>query len=528
LKTITALLLVTLVAILTVSLADFRSDALTNLGLVSLLKVQACDPGWFVCKVLPSPYPLIEYEGNRDVIQKVQGWLEKALILQPQSEALRLHLAENAFAQGDREKAARYLDELKVNIHRRGPLLQESRYEARLVKARQEAISGDWEAAVRDYRLGLAWGDERSLPVDERDYFRALAELEKEKIARDPSEIQAIYRVGRFLAQADEWDASIEYLNHLDDKMGLSNRQAAWAITLLGEYYEKLGQTDNAINQYDQARQADPELRQPYVYLLELLRQTGQNNKAAKVEEELQKLGPLYHLGAQGENYRAYEPNTLPNGRTLVGFDVDEEMLEQAKNLELILWWQSDENTPPGVDWTMVGDYWLQRQTVINLYPNAGFEWGVDERGIPLGYDREIYGAPQGSLLVQQGFRRDGDSNILVTNNSKNVNHVALSSVAMPVNNEDQYLMSGWIKDEWGAATLGRGCYGKNINAPSPYYIVQYESEKQLSKWVFHAQLSSPQPGYKPEQCEILVMNDSNSVRPAQFDNILFARIALP
>jgi hypothetical protein len=54
---------------------------------------------------------VVESDGNRLIIQKVQSWLEKALSLQPQSDTLRLHLAETAFAQGDRAKAARNLGE---------------------------------------------------------------------------------------------------------------------------------------------------------------------------------------------------------------------------------------------------------------------------------------------------------------------------------------------------------------------------------------------------------------------------------
>ena len=68
-----------------------------------------------------------------------------------------------------------------------------------------------------------------------------------------------------------------------------------------------------------------------------------------------------------------------------MGYDIDEELLQQVKGLELLLWWQRDGEIPAVGDWTRVGDYRILRQQVTNLFPNAGFEWGVDEDGIPMG-----------------------------------------------------------------------------------------------------------------------------------------------
>ena len=514
--------------VLLASLPILAAHAITNLGLVKLLKTPACDPRWFVCRVLPGQYPPIQFTGNRATLIKVEAWFEQAARLQTRSDSLSLHLAEIAFAQGERQQAAQYLDKLSVSNTRQSPLLQEQRYEARLVEARRAAALGLWEAAIRDYRLGLAWGDERTLSDDERDYFLALAKLEIQKAENESQDQQLIYHAGRYLAKAGEWEQAVNWLNQEKIITGLDAPQAAMTLALLGRYHEIKGDRHAAIVDYRRAFSLNPTFRQAGIRLLDLLRLDGQELAAGTVEQQLLMLGPTYYLGAKGEEYLAFQPSVLSNGWTLVGYDLDDEILEQAKTVDLILWWQSDVRIPSSSGWTKVGKYWLQQQVVINLFPNAGFEWGVDERGIPLGHDREIYGAPQGSLQVQEGTRQNQNTNLLVTNNTHEVNHVALASAMMPVDNDQQYLMSGWIKDEWGAATLGRGCKGRNVSAPSPYYVVQYESGLQLSNWVFHAQLSSPQPGFMTEQCEILVMNDSNSERPARFDNILFSRITVP
>jgi tetratricopeptide (TPR) repeat protein len=508
-----------------VCLPVIRSAALENLGLVSLLKAQACDPSWFVCKVLPSPYPLLEYEGNRLVIQTVQGWLEKAINLQPQSDTLRLHLAETAFAQGDRATATRYLNELKENNIGRSPLLQESRYEARLVKARQEAMQGDWEAAVRDYRLGLAWGDERTLPMDENDYFQALAGMEKQKITNNPQDLQAVFRTGRYLAQAGDWSQAAKWLGRAELIAGLDAHQAAMSLALLGRYREIGDDQSGAIDYYQRALLLDPNIRQVGIRLLNLLRLGGEVLAAGALEKQLLALGPTYNLGIQGDRYLVFKPAVLPNGWTLVGYDLDQEMQEQAKTLELVLWWQSDGKTPPGSGWTKVGEYWLQPQEMTNLAPNGGFEWGLDERGMPLGYKREIYNAHNGSVSLATAPRKQNDSSVLYLNNSISQN-IGLITEAIPVDANSYYLMAGSIFGEGSNLNIGRNCFGQKFTPSGPFYIA-YNNHRILNQWINYSDLSLPFPNESPDFCEILLANYQSS-EGSYLDQIIFGRIAVP
>jgi hypothetical protein len=493
-----------------------------------LLQAEPCDPEWFVCQALPDPYPLLAYPGNQPALEQARASLEQARDLNPSSPSLRLHLAEVLFSLGEREAAARLLSEVPPGQANDSPLLEENRYEARFLRAYQASTLGNWPAAVENFRLGLAWSDERSLPADERAYFLALAALEDQKLAADPADLLARYRAGRYLAQAGQWQAAYDRLGDRQLRAALPPVQSGWTELTIGRYLEINGDWPGAIGAYRQAVQVQPALRQAYIRLLPLLYLASSANDIAAVENRLATLGPTYRLGAQGEAYQDFQPAALPGGWTLVGYDLDEEMLEQARRLEIILWWRGHDKRPQGEGWLRAGDYWLQRQVVTNLFPNAGFEWGVDERGIPVGYKAEIYRAPAGSLLVVEAERLENQSNILVTNNSPQVNHVALASFMVPVEDQQVYLMSGWIQDQWGAATLGRGCIGSRLTAPSPYYIVNHQPGAPFPDWLSHAQVSVPHPGYDPKQCELLVMNDSNSEKPAQFDNIIFARLTVP
>ena len=503
------------------------SYAATNFGLVSLLKAHACDPDWFVCRAFPAPYPLAAFAGNQGVLQKARDWFEVALKLQPGSDALRLHLAETAFAQGDRQKAVQYLAEIKTIDPARSPLMQDQRYEARIVNARQEAAQGDWQAAVRDFRLGLAWGDERTLPVDEQDYFRALAEVEKANFTKNRADIDAIYRAGRYLAQAGDWQAAVSYLERSEIMLRLPPRQAAWALTTLGRFNEAQGDVRSAIASYQYAILMDPALRQPALRLLPLLKVFGADMTADQIEQSLVHNGPTYRIGAQGEFYQYFVPITVLDGWTLIGYDLDEEMLEQAKSLEIYLWWQSDGKRPKGEGWTKVGDYWVQRQVVKNLFPNAGFEWGANENGIPLGHDHEFYNAPVGSLVVETKNRAGLVTQVAAANNSPSVHHVALVSRKIPVDLNSQYLMGGWIWDQGGSATIGRSCNGQGPDPISPYYLFGYQ-QQPLQTWVHYAYVSEPFPGFNSEACEALLMNDANSESPAFWDNVLWVRIQNP
>jgi len=209
----------------------------------------------------------------------------------------------------------------------------------------------------------------------------------------------------------------------------------------------------------------------------------------------------------------------------LAGYDLDEEMLGQAKTLELILWWQLDGKTPSGSGWTKVGEYWLQRQTVTNLAPNGGFEWGQDERGIPLGYLMEIYGANGNSVSLTILPRQHITTNVLFLNNSISQD-VGLITEAIPIDVGSQYLMAGSLIGEGSNVNIGRNCFGQKFTPGAPYYIA-YTNSLVLNQWLNFSDLSPSFPDETPDFCEILLVNYQSS-KGGYLDQIIFGRIAIP
>jgi hypothetical protein len=498
---------------------------LVNAGLVSLLKAPACDLGWFVCQRLPEIYPLMLWEGSQPILERVQGWLEQSLDMRQDSPSTLMRLAEVKFslqARGEAAELARRAAPLDAS---QSPLLQADRYEARLIQAHQKTAEQAWEDAVYHYRLGLSWGDERVLEQDQADYLRALAAFYQAQTNPDQPDETKMYWIGRLLAEAGEGQAAEIWLDQLVGQNSLPVSQQARLQETLGRLAEQKDDQAAALTAYQKAVELDPGLRSAGIRLLGHLRQAGKLEQADELELSLSQSGPAYYLGEQGDGYLVQEVVSLAGGWTLEGYNLDEEMLEQAHFLDLWLWWKKEGEAPQGEEWIRVGDWWVEMQRVTNLFPNAGFEWGVDERGVPLGHDREFYRAPEGSLYVTTQGKDEKQTNVLVTHNTPEINHVALASRMMVVDPNAKYLMAGLIWDSIGLSTIGRGCKGQGFSAPSPYYIAVYVPDRPLNEWVNHAELSEPHPGLTPELCESLVMNDDSANKPAYWDNILLARI---
>jgi hypothetical protein len=513
-------LILLLIVILFASLPGVRAAFIANLAMTRLLQAKPCDPEWFVCQALPDPYPLLVYPGNQPALEQARDSLEQALELNPGSASLHLHLAEVLFSLGEREAAARLLSETPAGKSNDSPLLDDNRYEARLLRAYQASAQGDWLVAVENFRLGLAWSDERSLASDDRAYFLALAALEDQALAGNPADLQARYRAGRYLAQAGQWQAAYDRLGDRQLRAALPPIQSGWTELTIGRYLEINGDWPGAIGAYRQALQVQPTLRQAYIRLLPLMYIASSANDIAAVENRLASLGPTYRLGAQGEAYQDFQPAALPGGWTLVGYDLDEEMLEQAKRLEVILWWQGQDKRPQGEGWLRAGDYWLQRQVVTNLFPNAGFEWGVDERGVPVGYKGEIYGAPESSYFLANKEFMGQMSSLFITENSPAVNRIALAAWPVPVSGQEYYLMSGWIFDSGNSYTMGRNCLTVDSD-------LTYNLERPSKQWNHYSEISLPLPGQTARLCDAILLA-INSETPGNWDKLIWLRVNLP
>ncbi len=481
-----------------------------NVGLVYLADAISCDSG------------MSELARARSLLGSVERRSPSALT--------RLHLATAQFLWGDRQSALSLLSQAKSYPLGRSPLVSEDRFEYYLIQARTHMRSGTWPSAIEDFHKAMVLEPDRILPVDDHELYIALAEQQKQIAAANPSDPRTKLLLGKYLMQVEAWTEGLDLIQNalIDDNAGqLSITELATAEVYQARALRATGDMAGAQAALKQAISLSPNFRQSYIDLLDLLQETESGSNTQDVERRLAALGPTFRLGQFGSAYVLDEPTVLPNGWKLIGYEVDEQLLEWATAVDLVLWWQAPATAQPGKDFLRVDGYWLQRQTVRNLFPNSGFEWGVDERGVPLGHDREYYAAPKGSLGVETSERNGVPTQVLWAQNSAQVQYVALISTSFVVDANAYYLMAGWLRDEDQLARIGRLCVEQRLGPDLIYYIASPEGGRPTDDWLHVANLASAIPGGSPIYCETFVSNN-NSRGKSSWDNVLLARLPVP
>ena len=500
------------------------ASGLVNAGMVEMIRGLPCNPINQTCDVVSrANLPLVS-DDTRPGMELARGLFESALKWQPNLLKARVDLASAYFSLGERANAAMVLPPVESVGIGRTPLVTETRYEYQLVQAEQAMQAGRWDEAIRAFRLGMALGGDRVLPVDISDLFLALAN----QISQDSTDSHGMYLKGKYLSLAGRSSEAVVWLGKAtnpSDSQQLGQDELAWAYFYLGDAWDELGDMTAAEQAYQKAINANPNVREPYARLVGLLRRDGKD--ASKIETELSGLGPGSQIGLYGGSYQLNTTRLLPNGWRLDGYDLDEQLLDVTSSVDLLLWWKSPAVYPDSDQWITVGNYKLAWQKQTNLFANAGFEWGVDDRGIPLGQDREYYGAPAGRLGVREGKRNGELTHVLFANNTPEIRSVALASKMIPMDPNGYYLMAGWLFDQDRFANLGRNCNGRRFGIGEFFNIAGYDAKRPVQTWIHVADFSPAFPGRQPDQCEMLVTN-LNSTGQSMWDNILLVRLQLP
>ena len=466
-------------------------------------------------------------------------WFEQALRWQPDSAITRLHLAGIYFSLGWRVKAVQTAYPLETYPPGRSPLVSagqaSGRYEHYLFLAEQLMLAKKWPEAVQNFRLGLAFGYDQSLPIDLQLFYQALSQDYLQQFKVSPNNPRLAFLVGKYKYFGNMPDARQWFEQALE--MGRGNASYATemgqSLLYLGQLEEAASNTTQAQAFYQDAIAIAPGLREAHVRLLINLREQNKNQAAAQVEKQLLKLGPTYLLGRQSADasYQIPAPGAFPGDWTLVGYDLDQEQLENGGPLDIRLWWISPaSNFQPSAkrQWLRVGEYWVEQRQVYNLYPNAGFEWGTDPTGIPLGQAGSVYQSSPDSLRVIITKRDGQETHVLAAFNDEQNPSVGLASYPTPVDPANYYLMAGWLWDTSRAANIGRNCGWQD--GGGPYYIA-YETQepfRPLKTWVHVADLNILFPGEQPNGgCETLLIHYMNQEQ-AMWDDILWVEIEKP
>lgn len=583
-------LLVVIVAALTWRLLYVA--AATNRGSVTVAGLIHCSNDLTCQQTGMRTYNPLSSDDNRtNQLTNRANQLIRALQMAPWSDSIRYRLAEIQFALGRREQAAVLLPSIKLRLpdgpptdtpadpppktQQRTRLLNPNHHEYHLLAGYQQMAAGNWEAATVAFRLAVSLGAEYLTPADHQAYFETLAHQHAQQAEQDtrsgrsPTEpARAAYLAGKYFAHAGRWDQAEAWLRRVQENAGWNDLPAAeqartW--TYLGLAHEQASNFTATRQAYETAINIAPTLREPYARLLMLLQQLGEPADEQRVASTLADLGPTYRLGQFGEGVAQPEPVTLPNGWTLVGYDLDEESLEIGGQLDLWLWWQLPttglsapatlgssarprrdtagaemvERRPetglgamrdslsarPGRDWLPVGDYWLEHQTVVNLAPNPGFEWGMAATGLPLGFFAK-YRSYAANVSIVGGDVPGGSSFVLQVPKSTE----GVKSFPLPVDSESLYLTAAWLRGRKAETRLGRHCFPADHpsdhrnNLWGPPSDMMWEVAAQGDGvWTHIAHLGPLVPDQKPPViCQLFLENRAGS---AQFDQVLFTKL---
>lgn len=444
--------------------------------------------------------------------------------------AARLHFATAQYVRGDRAAAARGLDAPDVSLPAgRSPLLAFGRPEHALMQARRHMQRRQWQAAVDSFRQAMVLDPYSLLPVDNQDWYRALAGVESENAKARPGDPRPSYLVGKYLVLAGDYAAALPWLEGASSHSGssqVSSAERAWLDVYLAQALRVSGQLDRTRRVLSEALAGTPDFRPALIELLRVAQAQGDSVAAQQAEVALQTLGPTYRLGQHAEGFAVDAPTRLDSGWTLVGYEVDEQALEQTSAVDLTLWWEVPSERTAADGLQRVGHYWLQRQTVRNLFANAGFEWGVDERGIPLGHAREYYGVPTGNLRVLAAGLNGEFTHVLAGSTTLSHDRVALVSFPLPVDPGGYYLMAAWLQDSDRLSRVGRLCVERRFGPEIGYYISP-DRNRPSQTWVHVADLAPASPDRSPISCSAFLLN-INSQDTALWDRVLFARVEAP
>jgi tetratricopeptide (TPR) repeat protein len=458
-------------------------------------------------------------------------------------DSKQFHAAEVQFALGNHGLAASMLPPIQfrrpvVGVGSRGdnsPLLLmtgQTRYEPYLLLAYQQAARGEWASSISAFRLALALGPAYFLEQDHRQYFEVLGNHYAERASGNPNTIDTLhlsYLAGKYYLRAGQINKADTWLQRVRNSsawLSLSTQEQARTWLYSGQIEEQLSRTATAHEAYASAIRTAPDLIEAHVALMSLAIRDKKDDIVKSQIASLSFSTPSYSLGRSGENYQLLQPAVTSTGWQLLGYDLDEESLDNGGLVDVWLWWRAPSGEPSIADTDMlhIGDRWLQRQMLLNLAPNSGFEWTQTDETLPVGYMQEFYGATNPNIYVVASDRLGLNTNALVIQNNLS-RRVGITTSRQPMEAGGVYLMAGWKRDS-GNGNIGRLCRSSTA-AESPYYIADYKSGEPRDTWIHFAAISVASTINSVTTCRLFLLNyESDGL--VTWDSLLFARLRIP
>ncbi len=161
----------------------------------------------------------------------------------------------------------------------------------------------------------------------------------------------------------------------------------------------------------------------------------------------LQADAPRFLVGRMVNYEWRPSPEPVSKDWMLVGYDLDERALELGEMVGMSIFWQPrNPGAQPEAGWLRVGDFWREDLRLVNLIPDAGFEWEAE--GQP-GW----YGPSDATRIIR--VERNGYmtyAKAIMANPTGG--GTIVSTPIMPLGRDCAYLIGGWVRSEGGGPTL--------------------------------------------------------------------------
>lgn len=201
----------------------------------------------------------------------------------------------------------------------------------------------------------------------------------------------------------------------------------------------------------------------------------------------LQKDAPRFLVGTKIKYEWRSVPQPVSESWALVGYDLDEAALETGEQVNIALFWQPlQPDAVPDKDWTQVGALWRQEARLINLVPDAGFEWageGVSAWGLPSNAARVIWTTrhKQATRALEILPNPDGGGAIVAT-------------PVLPLGAYCMYLMGGWVRSQGAAPVFSILWDGLRNDPADPPFVNLMEGPRDLD-WMHVSTVVAPKLG---------------------------------
>jgi tetratricopeptide (TPR) repeat protein len=327
----------------------------------------------------------------------------------------------------------------------------------------------------------------------------------------DPTDGRARTQLIRYLELNGETDRMRdELLNAIQnaEAWGLSDAWLADALYRLGMRCEDEGNTEGAISGYRQALELDSRVITAMARLAAIYERDGDADQAELWKRRLAELKPDYAVGQD-----------VGDGWYLVGYDLDEQELQDSREIDIWLYWVSAspyETSTPG--WYRAGDRWVQLTTVYNQAFNGGFEQGkAGAFELPLGW--YITQDSQVELPARALAERGGAETFVASLRGPGI--VALCAEHYARTPNAIYLHSAWVRSD-GTTAADVGCVWNVAGSNAWTYIIR---EARDTVWTHYAGIEALGEGATGCRPCVYKRGEGGEV---QFDDVLLVSLEPP